>query len=61
MEGKVALEEHFLAGPRHKFGIISWVLFVALGIATSRRHAMAALMPRTNRISEACSRPITRH
>jgi uncharacterized protein (TIGR02246 family) len=39
MEGKVALEEHFSAGPRHKLGIISWVLFVALGychIAASR-------------------------
>jgi len=39
MEGKVALEEHFLAGPRHKLGIITSLAIVALGychVATSR-------------------------
>src|SRR5258708_6089292 len=39
MQGKVALDEHFLAGRRHKLGIISWVLLVALGychLAASR-------------------------
>jgi uncharacterized protein (TIGR02246 family) len=39
MERKVALEEHFLAGPRHKLGIITWLVIVGLGychVAASR-------------------------